>query len=169
MRIGCLQQCILTECADVNAGVREIIILEVWWLIVAGKILIIQCQHIFNFNKIMIIRAYYCNRFGTACLFSDVCITPAVGDLGKYLEKSVHRTLMEQNKLYVQTYRNRSLDAPLFDDDSGAFCMYDVIEVSSSGDIDKIESRIMDEQFVDSLSMEEKKLLKMMRYGFQVS
>ena len=95
--------------------------------------------------------------------------TPAVGDLGKYVEKSVHSALMEQNKLYVQTYRNSSLDASLSNDDSDAFCMYDVIEDSSSDGIDEIESRIMEEQFVDSLSMEEKKLLKMIRFGFQVS
>lgn len=95
--------------------------------------------------------------------------TPAVGDLGRYVEKSIHSALMEQNKLYVQTYRNRSLDAPLSDDDSGTFCMYDVIEISSSGGIDEIERRIMEEQFIDSLSPEEKKLLKMMRSGFQVS
>lgn len=95
--------------------------------------------------------------------------TPTVGDLGKYLEKSVHGALMEQNKLYVQTYRDRSLDAPLSDDDNDKFCLYDVIEVSSSGGIDEIECRIMDEQFVDCLSMEEKKLLEMLRSGFQVS
>ena len=95
--------------------------------------------------------------------------TPAVGDLSRYVEKSIHSALMEQNKLYVQTYRNRSLDTTLSDDDSGAFCMYDVIESSSSGGIDEIESRIMDEQFIASLSMEEKKLLKMMHSGFKVS
>ena len=96
--------------------------------------------------------------------------TPAAGDFGKHVEKSVYGALMEQNKLYVQIYKNRSLDTPLLDyDDGGAFCMYDVIEDSSSGGIDEIENRIMDEQFVNSLSMDEKKLLKMMRSGFQVS
>lgn len=94
--------------------------------------------------------------------------TPAVGDLDRYVEKSIHSALMEQNKLYVQTYRNRSLDKPLTNDNSDEFCLYDMIEDSSSGGIDEIESRIMNEQFIDSLSPEEKKLLEMLRSGFQV-
>ena len=50
--------------------------------------------------------------------------TLTVGNLGKYVKKSVYNALMEQNKLHVQTYNNSSLDTPLSHDDSGAFCMY---------------------------------------------
>lgn len=95
--------------------------------------------------------------------------SPAAGDLDKYVEKSVHGALIEQNKLYAETYKNRSLDAPLSNDDTDAFCLYDVISSSSSGGIDEVESKIMDEQFVDSLSTQEKQLLKLMRSGFWVS
>lgn len=95
--------------------------------------------------------------------------TASQGDMESYLAKRVHAALVRHNKFFTSAYRNRSMEAPLTKDEGNSFCLYDVIPDASSGGIDIIEEKIMEDQFVESLPPEEKKLYQMICSGFRMT
>lgn len=97
----------------------------------------------------------------------DYC--PGCGDLEAYLETYIHNRLITENKQYFSSYAQKSLDQPLANDADNGFCLYDTVEASISGGIDCLEERIMEEQFLESLSIKEQKLFRMLRDGCSAS
>ena len=86
-----------------------------------------------------------------------------------YLEEFIHRRLVAENKRYVATYAQRSLDQPLAADGEGNhFCLYDTLEASTSGGIAQLEERIADETFFASLSQSEQMLWQMLQDGYSL-
>ena len=58
------------------------------------------------------------------------------------------------------------MEAPLTNSEGKTFCLYDVIPDASSGGIDLVEAKIMEDQFAESLLPKEKTLFKMICSGF---
>lgn len=90
---------------------------------------------------------------------------PGYGDWETYLESSIHDRLLSENRQYAAAYSQRSLDAPLTDTEDDSFCLYDTLEASCDGGIGHVEERIMAEQFLASLSGQERALARMLREG----
>ena len=90
---------------------------------------------------------------------------PGYGDWETYLESSIHDRLLSENRQYAAAYSQRSLDAPLTDAEDDSFCLYDTLEASCDGGIGHVEERIMAEQFLASLSGQERALARMLREG----
>lgn len=93
---------------------------------------------------------------------------PAYGDLEVYLEDFIRNKLLEENRQYMVLFRQPSLDQPLAGEEDNSFCLYDTLEASSSGGIDQLEEWIMAEQFADSLSERERRLLRLLREGCRI-
>lgn len=89
---------------------------------------------------------------------------PGYGDLEAYLEGYIHDRLLAENKQYSAAYGQRSLDQPLTGGEGDSFCLYDTLSGASSG-IDRLEERIMAEQFLASLSSQEQTLCRMLQEG----
>ena len=84
------------------------------------------------------------------------------GDLETYLEECLRRTLITENRQYTAQYRDLHLDAPVNDNEKKPLTLYHVLSDQSLGGITQLENRIMDEQFLTSLSKKEQRLVKMM-------
>lgn len=94
---------------------------------------------------------------------------PGHGEMESYLEEFIHRRLVAENKRYVATYAQRSLDQPLAADGEGNHvCLYDTLEASTSGGIAQLEERIADETFFASLSQSEQMLWQMLQDGYSL-
>ena len=90
--------------------------------------------------------------------YNDGC-----GDLKTYLEECLHRILIAENRQYTAEYRDLRLDAPSYDDEGKPFTLHHVLSDQSFGGITQAENRIMAEQFLNSLSNKERKLVRLMR------
>lgn len=106
-------------------------------------------------------RAYALEAFHGAV--REYC--PGYGGLERYLEENIRKKLLAENRQYAAAYGQRSLDQPLSGDGENCFCLYDTLEMSTAGGIDRLEERIMAEQFMDSLSGPEQTLSRMLREG----
>lgn len=89
---------------------------------------------------------------------------PGCGEWEPYLAERVRRHLLRENRQHVRAAGQRSLDAPLTDEEG--FCLYDTLSAADGGGIDQLEDRIMAEQFLASLSPREPTLARMLRGGF---
>lgn len=92
---------------------------------------------------------------------------PGCGEWEPYLAERVRRHLLRENRQYTQAQGQRSLDAPLAEEEG--FCLYDTLGAADGGGIDQLEDRIMAEQFLASLSPRERTLARMLRGGFVLS
>ena len=90
---------------------------------------------------------------------------PGYGDWETYLEASIRDRLLAENRQYTSTYFHRSLDSPLAGEEDDGFCLYDTLEVSGDGGIGRLEDRIAAEQFLESLSPQERTLARMLLDG----
>lgn len=95
--------------------------------------------------------------------------TAGQGEMEPYLEACVRRALVRHNKAFVSTAQNRSLDAPLTNAEGDSFCLYDVISDPAAGGLDRVEAKIMEDQFAGSLPPKEKQLYRMVCAGYPVS
>lgn len=84
------------------------------------------------------------------------------GDIKTYVEESLRRSLITENRKYTAAYRDLHPNAPL-QSDGGAGTLYHLLADQYSGGISKAESRIMAEQFLDTLSRQERYLMQLMR------
>ena len=89
---------------------------------------------------------------------------PCYGELEKYLTAQVRACLTQENRQYVRTSRDCSLDQPLGSTEDD-FCLYDLLSGDDSGGITSTEDRIMQEQFRTQLSQEGQDLLLMLESG----
>lgn len=94
--------------------------------------------------------------------------TPSQGDMEKYLAKRIQAALIEHNKSFTRTYRDRSMEAPLARDKENSFRLHDVMPDASFEDLAAVEEKIMENQFVESLPSKEKKLYRMICSGFRI-
>lgn len=94
--------------------------------------------------------------------------TASQGNMEDYLAKKIRTALVRHNKSFISTYRDKSMEAPFTNGEGNTFCLYDVIPDASSGGIEMIEAKIMEDQFVESLLSKEKKLYKMICSGFRL-
>ena len=90
---------------------------------------------------------------------------PGYGDWETYLEASIRDRLLAENRQYTSTYFHRSLDSPLAGGEEEGFCLYDTLEASGDGGIGRLEDRIAAEQFLESLSPQERTLARMLLDG----
>ena len=90
---------------------------------------------------------------------------PGYGDLEAYLAAYIQRHLLTENRPYAAAYTQRSLDQPLVSGEGETFCLYDTLPAADAGGIDRVEERIMAEQFWRSLSAREQTLSRMLREG----
>ena len=90
---------------------------------------------------------------------------PGYGDWETYLEASIRDRLLAENRQYTSTYFHRSLDSPLAGGEEDGFCLYDTLEASGDGGIGRLEDRIAAEQFLESLSPQERTLARMLLDG----
>lgn len=93
--------------------------------------------------------------------------TPGCGEFWDFAEKQIKERLAVENKRYAEDYMARSLDAKQ-KFDRGDFTLHDVIADPLSGGICQIEAKIMQQQFLDSLSTLERKLYALIRQGCYV-
>lgn len=105
-----------------------------------------------------------------ACAMEAFCCAaqsyrPSYGDLDGYLAEQVQKKLLQENRPYVAAYRDRSLDQPLRQEEGESFCLYDTSSAACAGGIDELEDRIMLEQFLESLSHQERTLFQLLRQG----
>lgn len=91
--------------------------------------------------------------------------TASQGDMEDYLARKVRTALIQHNRSFISAYRDKSMEAPLTSGDGSTFCLYDVIPDASSGGIDAVEAKIMEDQFMESLLPKEKKLYQMICSG----
>ena len=90
---------------------------------------------------------------------------PGYGDWETYLESSIHDRLLAENRQYTAAYSQRSLDSPLTGEEGDSFSLYDTVEVSTDGGIGRVEERILAEQFLASLSPQERALARLLLDG----
>ena len=90
---------------------------------------------------------------------------PGYGDWETYLEASIRDRLLAENRQYVSSYSHRSLDGPLAGGEEDSFCLYDTLAASDDGGIGRLEDRIAAEQFLESLSPQERTLARMLLDG----
>ena len=90
---------------------------------------------------------------------------PGYGDWETYLEASIRDRLLAENRQYTSTYFHRSLDSPLAGGDEDGFCLYDTLEAAGDGGVGRLEDRIAAEQFLESLSPQERTLARMLLDG----
>lgn len=95
---------------------------------------------------------------------------PWHGDMEQYLSDCMKARLLLENKKFTAVYSHEhgSLDVPISTKEGNAVCRYDIISGSSSGGIDGIEEKIAMEQFMQTLSQQERMVLKMTSGGFTV-
>lgn len=86
------------------------------------------------------------------------------GELENYLTAQVQACLTQENRQYVCTSRDCSLDQPIGSTEDD-FCLYDLLSGDDSGGITSTEDRIMQEQFRAQLSQEGQDLLLMLESG----
>lgn len=84
------------------------------------------------------------------------------GDLKTYLEEYLQRCLITENRKYTEEYRNLHLDSPVCDDQDKCFTLYNMLSDQNFDGIAQVENRIMAEQFLNSLSKQEQKLVRLM-------
>lgn len=95
---------------------------------------------------------------------------PGYGNMETYLQERIRKELLLENKKFVASYRDKSLDQPLSTaEDGGSFCLYDTMDNATAGGIDAMEEQIMAEQFRDSLSGQERTLVDMLQSGFRIA
>lgn len=87
------------------------------------------------------------------------------GDLETYLAHQIHCKLVQENKQYTVTYRQKSLDQSLVGEEGNNFCLYDTVDMANAGGIDAVEEKIMAEEFQRSLSTSEQTMLQMLQDG----
>jgi DNA-directed RNA polymerase specialized sigma subunit len=85
------------------------------------------------------------------------------GDLKTYLEEYLRRSLITENRQYTAEYRDLRLDATSYDDEGKPFTLHHALSGQSFIGITQAENRIMAEQFLNSLSNKERKLVRLMR------
>ena len=90
---------------------------------------------------------------------------PGYGDWETYLESFIHDRLLAENRQYAAAYSHRSLDSPLIGGEGDSFSLYDTVEVSTDGGIGRLEERILAEQFLSSLSPQERALARLLLEG----
>ena len=94
---------------------------------------------------------------------------PACRDLETYLQEQIQRTILRENKQHVAAYSHLSLEQPLTIYGEDGFCLYDALADASSDGFAAVEARIMAEQFLDSLSRQERRLVHMLQEGCLLS
>jgi len=93
---------------------------------------------------------------------------PGYGDLETYLDAQIRAALIRENRSYVASFRDRSLDRPFSPSSGNAFCLYDTLGAGTDGGLAAVEERIMEEQFWDRLSPEEQQLTQMLQDGLHL-
>lgn len=91
------------------------------------------------------------------------------GDLETYIASRVEAKLRTENRQFTAAYAVRSLDTPLKPDEDDGFCLYDVLPDPCDGGIGALEERILSEQFCDSLTENERKLVRLTQAGCTVA
>lgn len=91
------------------------------------------------------------------------------GNIESYLEGYIKKELLMENKQYSSAVSQRSLDRPMTNSSGDTFSLYDTLIGSDTGGIDRVEERIMAEQFIGSLTERERKLAEMLRDGSKLS
>ena len=89
--------------------------------------------------------------------------------LETYLQEQIQRELLLENKQHVVAYSHLSLDQPLTSEGEDDFCLYDALADASFDGFAAVEARIMAEQFLDSLSRQERRLVHMLQEGCLLS
>ena len=89
--------------------------------------------------------------------------------LETYLQEHIQRELLLENKQHVVAYSHLSLDQPLTSEGEDDFCLYDALADASFDGFAAVEARIMAEQFLDSLSRQERRLVHMLQEGCLLS
>ena len=87
---------------------------------------------------------------------------PGMGEWEDYLKRSLHHSLLAENRPYAQSYRDLRLDLPFRRDGESSFSLQDVLADPAAGGIDQMESRIMAEAFFHSLTEQERRLVRLM-------
>lgn len=94
---------------------------------------------------------------------------PGYGDLETYLERRVKLALRAENRQYVETYAQRSLDQPFSADGEDGFCLYDTIADSASNWMNTLDDHLDAERFCGQLSSNQQDLIRMLQDGFKIS
>ena len=85
------------------------------------------------------------------------------GDLKAYVEDCVRRSLITENRKYTASYRDLHLDVPVHGSQGKPFTLHHILSDEHYGGIRQAENRIMAQQFLSSLSEEERKLVRLMQ------
>ena len=93
---------------------------------------------------------------------------PGYGDLETYLETQIRERLLQENKPFARAYGEYSLDQPLAPEEDESFCLYDRLPGGGDGGIGGVEDRLMAEEFAQSLTRRERKLVQMVQGGYAV-
>lgn len=88
---------------------------------------------------------------------------PDKGDLREYLEAHLYQRLIIENRKYTESYRDIRMDIPFHADGENRVTLRDRLADQSSGGIHQMEAKIMAEQFMDSLTEQERHLVRLMR------
>lgn len=94
---------------------------------------------------------------------------PGYGDLETYLEHHVKLALRAENRQYVETYTQCSLDQPFSSNDENRFCLYDTIADASFGGMNMLDDHLDAERFCGQLSSNQQDLIRMLQDGFKIS
>lgn len=96
---------------------------------------------------------------------------PGYGDLEAYLKHRVKLALRAENRQYVKTYEQRSLDQPFSTahDSEDGFCLYDTIADVGSDWMKSLDDRLDADRFCSQLPSNQQDLIQMLQDGFTIS
>jgi len=93
---------------------------------------------------------------------------PSCGEFAGFAEKRMRERLARENKKYAAEFWNRSMDT-VQNVDGARASLHDQIADKTSGGIRQAEAKIMYGQFLDTLSVSERKLYQLMQEGCYVA
>lgn len=94
---------------------------------------------------------------------------PGLGDFSTYLDKFLRQRLLEENRKYVENFRQFRLDAPLRPGHASSPTHADLLTDRDSGGIAGAEDRVMAQQFRASLDCREQQLLELMEQEIKLT
>lgn len=96
---------------------------------------------------------------------------PGYGDLETYLEHRVKLALHAENRQYVESYTQRSLDQPFSSDHDheDGLCLYDTIADVGSDWMKTLDDCLNAERFYSQLTSNQQELIQMLQDGFKIS
>ena len=90
------------------------------------------------------------------------------GEWREYLEAHLYQRLVTENRKYTESYRDIRMDIPFQADGESRVTLRDRLADQSSGGIHQMEAKIMAEQFMDSLTEQERHLVRLMRQALKL-